>query len=454
MTRPGGSHDALGVAPLLRTAVGTGDFTAFAERLSDDAVLDSSSERGRRRVRGREAIAAHLSEPGRGEVVDWDAREWVSGAAISFEWRGDNSVDRRRWYLRRSGDEVVALYSYAARPRTEPAAGAQIPPAVLEGLGSGARREPLAHGGNSGAALERVVLADGSQLIAKRVGPGADWLGRVTRDRGRTALLWEAGAFARMPASLDHGIEAVLADGDGWWVVMRDLSATFLGDERRLSRAESRRILDAAAAMHAAFAGEVPEGAAALADRLGMSSLRVAETERAGPDLLPKQLEAAWEAFADSVPEDVATEVLCAVRDPAPLAAALERAGPRTLLHGDLRDDNLGLADDRVVLLDWDLATAGTPTVEFAWYLCHDAWRIDASHDELEADFRAAESSQLNDDEIELGMLSGLVQYGWIFGHSGRVHPDPAEAAWARAELEWWIPRTRTALERSGGMPR
>jgi hypothetical protein len=101
-----------------------------------------------------------------------------------------------------------------------------------------------------------------------------------------------------------------------------------------------------------------------------------------------------------------------------------------------------------------DLATAGTPTVELAWYLCHDAWRIDASHDELEADFRAAESSQLNDDEIELGMLSGLVQYGWIFGHSGRVHPDPAEAAWARAELEWWIPRTRTALERSGGMPR
>lgn len=423
MTRPRGSHDALGVAPLLRTAVGTGDFTAFAERLSDDAVLDSSSERGRRRVRGREAIAAHLSEPGRGEVVDWDAREWVSGAAISFEWRGDNSVDRRRWYLRLSGDEVVALYSYAARPRTEPAAGAQIPPAVLEGLGSGARREPLAHGGNSGAALERVVLADGSQLIAKRVGPGADWLGRVTRDRGRTALLWEAGAFARMPASLDHGIEAVLADGDGWWVVMRDLSATFLGDERRLSRAESRRILDAAAAMHAAFAGTSPA-------------------------------KAAWEAFADSVPEDVATEVLCAVRDPAPLAAALERAGPRTLLHGDLRDDNLGLADDRVVLLDWDLATAGTPTVEFAWYLCHDAWRIDASHDELEADFRAAESSQLNDDEIELGMLSGLVQYGWIFGHSGRVHPDPAEAAWARAELEWWIPRTRTALERSGGMPR
>ena len=85
-----------------------------------------------------------------------------------------------------------------------------------------------------------------------------------------------------------------------------------------------------------------------------------------------------------------------------------------------------------MVLLDWDLATAGTPSVEFAWYLCHDAWRIDAGHDELEADFRAAEGDRLDERELELGMLSGLVQYGWIFGHSLRVHPDPAETEWAR----------------------
>ena len=56
-----------------------------------------------------------------------------------------------------------------------------------------------------------------------------------------------------------------------------------------------------------------------------MSSLRVADAERDGPDLLPKQLEAAWDAFADSVPEEVATEVLSAATDPAPLARALGR---------------------------------------------------------------------------------------------------------------------------------
>jgi hypothetical protein len=441
------------LGPALRDAVRTGSFDALADRLAADAVLDTSSERGRRRVLGRGAIVEHMSAPGPGEVIDWNAREWPSGAAVTFEWRGRSGVDRRRWYLRRAGDEIVGWWSYAARPRSEEGGVAELPDSVLERLGDGATRAPLAHGGNSGAALERISLADGTGLIAKRVGPGADWLGRITGDRGRTALLAEAGAFVRMPAELDHGIESVIPDGDGWWVVMRDLSSSFLGDERRLTRPESRRILAAAAAMHREFAGEVPEGAAALADRLGMSSPRVAEGERAGPDLLPKQLEAAWDAFADSVPDDVGEQVLGAARDPSALAAALAAAAPLTLLHGDLRDDNLGLDGDRIVLLDWDLATAGTPTVEFAWYLCHDAWRIDAGHDEIEADYRDAEAEGLDPAELELGMLTGLVQYGWIFGHSLRVHPDPEEHAWARGELDWWVPRTRRALEHAGGMP-
>jgi len=143
--------------------------------------------------------------------------------------------------------------------------------------------------------------------------------------------------------------------------------------------------------------------------------------------------------------------VLALAGDPAPLAGALIAAhGGPTLIHGDLRDDNLGFAGGRVILIDWDLATAGTPTPEFAWYLAQDAWRIDATHDELEADHRAAQGDGLAGREVELGMLSGLVQYGWLLAHSARVHPDPAETAWGREELAWWVPRVRRALEREG----
>jgi hypothetical protein len=99
------------------------------------------------------------------------------------------------------------------------------------------------------------------------------------------------------------------------------------------------------------------------------------------------------------------------------------------------------------------LATAGTPTVEFAWYLAHSARRIDAEHDDLERDHRTAQGDELRETELELGLLSGLVQYGWRIAHSARVHPDPAETAWGVGELDWWVPRARAALERLGGPP-
>jgi Phosphotransferase enzyme family len=442
---------ARSLAELLRDAVASGDYAAVAERLAPDVRLDTSNQRGRRQVVGREAVVEHMQGPGPGELIDWQATEWPTGAAIAFEWRGDGAPERRRWYLRAAGGTVGAWFSYAARARLQLDPEAGVPEALLTALGKGARRVALDHAGNSGAALDRVVLEGGEALIAKRLAPGGDWLGRATGDRGRTALLWQDGAFARMPAAIEHGIVAVHRDRDAWWVVMRDLSATFLGDERRLTRAESRRILGAAAAMHAEFAGDVPDGAATLEARLGAASPALAAAERSGSDLLPKQFETAWEAFADAVPHDVSAPVLAAIADPSRLAAALLAGREATLLHGDLRDDNLGLRDDRVVLLDWDLATAGTPSVEFAWYLCHDAWRIDASHDEIEADHRAAQGERLDEREVDLGIFSGLVQYGWLFGHSARVHPDPAETAWAAGELAWWVPRVRAALERTCG---
>jgi aminoglycoside phosphotransferase (APT) family kinase protein len=297
---------------------------------------------------------------------------------------------------------------------------------------------------------------DGTTFVLKRVtADGADWLARATGDRGRTAQLYEAGAFERMPAAIGHGIVMVERSDDTAWIAMRDVHAELLPTKIRLSREQSRRILSAAAELHRAFRDRVPSGLASLSERIGMSSPAVAEAERRHPDLLPKQFEQGWDAFADVVAADVADAVLELTRRPHTLAEALLRAyGGATLLHGDLRGDNLGFDGDRIVLIDWDLATAGTPTVEFAWYLAHSARRIDATRDVIEADYRTAEGEQPDDSEVALGMLSGLVQYGWRIAHSARVHPDPTETAWGREELAWWVPRVREALERLGGPPR
>ena len=440
---------------LFRSAVETGDWTDVRRHLADDSVLDTSSERGRRQIQGADAIAAHLGQPGPGEVHLWDCDEWPTGAAISFEWEGASGTDRRRWYIRTTPDSTVAeIWSTAARPvagadSDEPA----TPPARLRDELGISSVTTLSHGGNSGATLLRARRDDGTTFVLKRVGAeGADWLARATRDTGRTAQLYLAGAFDRMPPSIGHGIVAVERSDDGAWIAMRDVQDVLMPATARLTREESARILTAAADLHRAFRGQVPPGAASLEDRIGMSGPGVADAERPNPDLLPKQFEQGWDAFAELVPADVSDPVLDLTRRPGLLAEKLLRAhGDATLIHGDLRGDNLGFDGDRLVLIDWDLASAGTPAAEFAWYLAHSARRIDASHDEIEADHRSAQGQDLADAELELGLVSGLVQYGWRIAHSARVHPDPAETAWGHRELEWWVPRVRAALERLGG---
>jgi aminoglycoside phosphotransferase (APT) family kinase protein len=455
MTKPG-VREPHGLVQILRGAIETGDWTGLRERLARAAVLDTSSEAGRRQIVGADAIASHLARPGPGEIRDWDAQQWPTGVALSFEWKGASGTDRRRWYVRTDAvGKVLELWSTAARPAVGVADAVAPPPTLLRKLGL-IQVEPLSHGGNSGAALLRARGADGKTFVLKRVSEGgADWLARATRDHGRTAQLYLAGAFERMPPSIAHGIVAVERSADGAWIAMHDVHDQLLPPSARLSRAESRRILEAAAQLHRAFRDQVPDGAASLADRLAMSSSAVAEAERPNPDLLPKQFEQGWDALEELVDADVADAVLQLTRRPSALADALVRAHDApTLIHGDLRGDNLGFDGDRLVLIDWDLATAGTATVEFAWYLAHSARRIDATHEQVEADYRAAQADDLAEEEVELGMISGLVQYGWRIAHSARVHPDPAETAWGRMELAWWVLRVRAALARLGGPPR
>ena len=274
-------------------------------------------------------------------------------------------------------------------------------------------------------------MADGCRLVAKRIVPGGGWIGAHTEDPGREALLVTDGWLAGMPPSLEPAlIDAERADG-AWWVLMKDVSDE-LGEMAAGFRAR-RRACSLPPMPCGGASGVTDPRLAPLARRLDVTGPGVAERRRAGLDLLPNQLEAAWEAFAEAAPRDVADPVLAVVGDPARLASWLEGRGT-TLIHGDLRDEHLGVAGERVVLIDWGLATRGHPVVELCWYLCHCAWRIDATRDEIVEDFRRARGDDDDAEALEIGLLCGLVMYGWIIGHSAVVHPDPSERAWAEGE--------------------
>src|SRR5688572_27778373 len=106
-----------GLAELLHAAIESGDWSRVRERLSDDATMHTSNESGRQRIDGADSIVAHVARPGPGEIHDWDAQEWPTGVALSFEWAGAGGTDRRRWYARTDGGaHVVELWSTAARP--------------------------------------------------------------------------------------------------------------------------------------------------------------------------------------------------------------------------------------------------------------------------------------------------------------------------------------------------
>ncbi|HEY6709931.1 MAG TPA: hypothetical protein VJB61_20340 [Actinomycetota bacterium] len=309
------------------------------------------------------------------------------------------------------------------------------------------RREPLAVAdGRSGSLLERVVLAGGEALVVKHVRDGGDWIMRASHDHGRAAELWSSGVLARVPEVIDHAVLGAEQVAGGWVVIMRDVSAALVPEDARITRADSRRVLEAAAALHADFAGGPPLELCPLADRYAFLSPATARREAGGADEVPALIGRGWERFAEVVPADVAEPVLAVLERPEALAAALSGFGS-TLVQGDLKLGNLGFTTDRVVMLDWGTQTGwAPPAVEVAWYLAINWSRIDATREQVLDDFRAAEGDRHDPDALRLALLGGLVQLGWDKALHASGHPDPAIRAREAADLAWWTERARDAL--------
>lgn len=316
---------------------------------------------------------------------------------------------------------------------------------ILDGA---AQRRPFAgEGGRTGATFECAVLADGTPVVIKHVRRD-DWLQIAAGGVSYLHRLWEAGVFERMPAVVDHTMLAMEPVEDGFALVMRDVSDVVLEEGRVLSRAECRRVLDAADAMYNRFWDQELPGCPLDQHLRVFSPFDEALNARLEhvDTPIPGLMRSGWERFAEVAPADVAEVMLRLVRDPAPLVEQLARR-PSTLIHGDLRLHNMGLTADRVVLLDWELCGTAPPALEFAWFLIISASRIDATREQVTDDFRAACGDRFDALGLELGMIAALMCLGWNKVIDILDNPDPAVRAQERADLDWWIARVRTALE-------
>ena len=293
-------------------------------------------------------------------------------------------------------------------------------------------REPIAAGAST-ALLERLVLPGGRRLVSKHINAELDWMMHATNDTGRAAELWVSGAMDRLPAVIDPALVRI---EDGWYLYMEEVEFHRRGT--RFSAEQITRVLDALADMHAAYWQRPPAGLCRLGDLLTLlAPERVASADRGFAEFV----RGGWELFPEQVPSEMADAVLALLDDPSPLVATLERHG-LTLLHSDPHFGNAVLLPDRLVLIDWSLAAAGPPAIDFAWFLDQSHAFLDASHDEVVELFLRAEDGRVQDEMLDAACLAQLVNTGWQVRH----WLDGPDHAAQRANLDWFVARARRAI--------
>ena len=129
----------------------------------------------------------------------------------------------------------------------------------------------------------------------------------------------------------------------------------------------------------------------------------------------------------------------------------------RTLVHGDLRRENLGLTDDRMrrlVLIDWQFASAQPPAVDLAWLLSF-GWPLEVSNEVVIDYYREQLSRRIGarfdpivwEPQLRLALLGQCVRTGWHMVYYACKHEQEAIRNQFRSELNWWWEQARLGLE-------
>jgi hypothetical protein len=305
----------------------------------------------------------------------------------------------------------------------------------------------IGHEGRSGAGLEHVRLADGTDYVVKRVTPDSDLTLALTGGTvAREYLLWREGALDRLPPGVDHAVVDGWVEDDTTVIVMDDLGDKVLTSESRLSTEETDWVIAHIASMHRRFLGDPPDEVAPL-DRVltVFAPQRIRGFAESGNELAGLACRG-WEIFARNVPADVAGPVLVLLEDPTPLVSALT-AGPITLVHGDLATVNMARDGDTLVLIDWALATAAPGVLDIAWLLAGCSSVLEPTREYVLKTYAGLAGPAYDVRSLRLALLAGLMWLGWNKALDAAEHPDPATRERERRDLDWWVRAARDTLE-------
>lgn len=338
-----------------------------------------------------------------------------------------------------------------------------------------ARRAALS-AGYSGASIERLTLRtmDGGAtrtLILKHLDPQTNWLMHASGDRFcREARLTQSPLWADLPVTIESPVVAVALtpEGEGA-LLMRDLGEAIYPASRCYEPVDNDIavcLLDRLGELHAAY---WQHPALADADWLATPADVLLTLTPAHLDTLPTtdldvygvQAARMWPYLWRFLDEGDAAVIQRTLDAPDALIAAIASA-PRTLAHGDLWLANLGWEADRLVVLDWALASAGPATYDslwlaHTWSALHNGPGLDPEHALslhraalLRYGVHAVDDDVLWDLLVDLGWVrTAFMGAEWLV-RDLRAAQTNEEAQEALDRLRFWVGRAASIIRARG----
>jgi hypothetical protein len=306
-----------------------------------------------------------------------------------------------------------------------------------------ASEAPFPNDGWSGAQLTR-VRGDSETFILRRDSLARDWIARATNDGPILREAWFAMHTDRLlPKHVRAPYVGVGRDGDEFGLLMRDLSGVLFDWAQPADVATLDVVLEALRTLHRqAVPNDLAHDGPWTPLRERLLLIARPSLERPGPqrDAVAERLLPGWDAFDRLAPRNALELVRSLSRDPTPLLRALE-VRPKSLLHGDLKLANVGIAPDGVVeMVDWQMVMHAPVDIEIGWFLAANVATLPLPADQV--------MRRYDDDDLELAWIVGLLLRGWRKGYDAEAELTHPSGMTARDDLALWSERAVAAARK------
>jgi hypothetical protein len=268
------------------------------------------------------------------------------------------------------------------------------------------------HSGLAGGRLSYVDTNSG-RMVLKQMSMHSDWIMFSSADHEcRSVMLWQYGLLDQIRPQVEHEIIGCARDGEGWAILMNDLTGCVYAWDKPIPPEQIHVFLDSLARIHATFwndprLNDSRLGLCDVATLIDQTSPMKARKHLDGSlGVLPGWIHGGWEVMKDLLDPDVFAQMNNLIENRQPLLDALHRY-PSTLLHGDYRADNLAYPNHPAVL-DWQEASYALMTIDLAWFVLQDFGRDRIGQSETIKYYRGQLETYLNqrfDDTDWQGML-------------------------------------------------